>query len=82
MSGFTLQLAQRGQITLPKSLRDEYNLQTGDTLTLIDLGGTFVLSPKPSRVDAIADRLADELNSRGESLASMLQALEEIRTHG
>ncbi len=82
MSGFTLQVAQRGQITLPKSLRDAYNLQAGDTLTLIDLGGTFILSPKPSRVDAIADRLADELNSRGESLASMLQALEEIRAHG
>lgn len=75
----TLQLAQRGLITLPKSLRDEYGLSPGDTLTLIDLGGVFVLSPYPSQVDQIAARISERLSARGESLESMLTALREVR---
>jgi AbrB family looped-hinge helix DNA binding protein len=55
-----LQMAQRGVITIPKSLRESYGLQPGDTFTLIDLGGVFVLSPRRSEIDAIADRIAEQ----------------------
>ncbi|MBN1486599.1 MAG: AbrB/MazE/SpoVT family DNA-binding domain-containing protein [Anaerolineae bacterium] len=37
MSSINLQLAKRGIITIPKSLRESYGMQPGDTLTLIDL---------------------------------------------
>ena len=75
----TVQIAQRGLITLPKALREAYRLKTGDALTLLDLGGVFVLSPRPSQVDALADQIAQTLAARGESLESMLQALREAR---
>ena len=75
----TLQLAQRGLITLPKPLRDEYGLNTGDTLTLIDIGGVFVLSPYPSQIDQITARISEQLSERGETLESMLAALREVR---
>lgn len=75
----TLQLAQRGLITLPKSLRDEYGLNPGDSLTLIDIGGVFVLSPFPSQIDQIAARISEQLKDRGETLESMLAALREVR---
>ncbi|GAB4432194.1 MAG: hypothetical protein Fur0044_29730 [Anaerolineae bacterium] len=75
----TLQLAQRGVLTLPKTLRESYNLQPGDSLTLLDLGGVFVLSPRHSEIDALADRLTQTLTQQGESLESMLQALREER---
>jgi len=75
----TLQLAQRGLITLPKPLRDEYGLNPGDTLTLIDLGGVFVLSPYPSQIDQITARISEQLSERGETLESMLAALREVR---
>ena len=79
MSSVTLHMAQRGLITIPKALREAYGLQPGDALTLLDLGGVFVLAPKPSQVDALADRIAAELQDKGESLESMLQALREER---
>jgi AbrB family looped-hinge helix DNA binding protein len=79
MTAVTLQVAQRGLITIPKRLREAYNIQPGDQLTLLDLGGVFVLSPRPSQVDALADRLAAELRDKGETLESMLQALREER---
>lgn len=75
----SLQIALRGVITLPKALREMYHLQTGDTLTLIDLGGVFVLSPRRSEVDRLADQIASELHQQGETLESMLQALRESR---
>jgi bifunctional DNA-binding transcriptional regulator/antitoxin component of YhaV-PrlF toxin-antitoxin module len=75
----TIQLAQRGLVTLPKPLRDQYNLHPGDALTLLDLGGVFVLSPQRSEVDELANQLAGELAERGETLESMLVALRETR---
>lgn len=75
----SLQLAQRGLLTLPKVLRDTYNLKTGDTFTLIDLGGVFVLSPRQTEVDRYADKIASELSERGETLETMLSALREAR---
>ena len=79
MSSMTIHVAQRGLITIPKSLRQAYGIQPGDALTLLDLGGVFVLSRKPSQVDELADRIAADLQGKGESLESMLQALREER---
>lgn len=75
----TVKMAQRGVVTLPKVLRENYNLRPGDTFTLLDLGGVFVLSPRRSEIDALADRLTDALTERGETLESMLQAMREER---
>jgi bifunctional DNA-binding transcriptional regulator/antitoxin component of YhaV-PrlF toxin-antitoxin module len=66
-------------VTLPKSLRDAYGLEAGDLLTLLDLGGVFVLSPRQSEIDALADRITKSLEAKGETLESMLQVLREER---
>jgi AbrB family looped-hinge helix DNA binding protein len=77
---FQVQVVRRGIITLPKELREHNNIEEGDTLTLIDLGdGVVVMSPKRSRVDEIADKLAKEWQDSGESLESMLSTLREVR---
>ena len=79
MTSVQLQMAQRGVITIPKSLRESYGMQPGDTFTLIDLGGVFVLSPRRSEIDTIADKTADRWAEDGETLETMLQALREER---
>lgn len=75
----TMQVAKRGVITLPQSLRDRYRIREGDRLTLLDLGGTFVLTREQSQIDALADRIGEILQGQGESLESMLQTLREER---
>jgi len=75
----TLQMAERGIITIPKSLREAYGMQPGDTFTLLDLGGVFVLSPRRSEIDAIADRIAAKWAEDGQTLETMLRALREER---
>jgi bifunctional DNA-binding transcriptional regulator/antitoxin component of YhaV-PrlF toxin-antitoxin module len=75
----TVQLAQRGVLTLPKSLRENYHLRPGDSFTLLDLGGVFVLSPRHTEIDSLAERLTHSLAEHGETLETMLQALREER---
>ena len=75
----TVQMTKRGVVVLPKTLRETYNLQPGDSLTLIDLGGVFVISPQRSNVDALADRITQSLTDSGETLESMLLTLREER---
>ena len=75
----TLQMTKRGAITIPKPLRDSYGMHPGDTFTLLDLGGVFVLNPRRSEIDAIADKIAVQWAEDGETLETMLKALREER---
>ena len=75
----TVQMTQRGVFVLPKALRETYNLQPGDSFSLLDLGGVFVISPRLSEIDALADRISQDLQDQGETLEGMLQLLREER---
>ena len=75
----TLRIAQRGVLTLPKSLREAHNLKPGDTLTLLDLGDLLVLSLRPSEVGRLADRVRESLTEKGESLETVLKSLRQVR---
>jgi len=79
MARVTVQMAQRGVITIPKALRESYGMQPGDTFTLIDLGGALVLSPRRSEIDPIAEKTAAQWAADGETLETMLQALRQER---
>jgi len=76
----TIQIRSKGTITLPTEFRKKYGLEEGEVLNIVELGdGAFLLSPRRSRVDELADKMRVDLESRGESLESMLTALREVR---
>lgn len=67
---FEVKVVKRGVITLPKELRDRNHIEEGDLFSLIELGdGVFVMSPRRSRVDEIADKLAAEWKNSDEALS-------------
>lgn len=75
----TIQISN-GTFTLPAEFLDKYRLEEGETFSIVDLGnGSFLLSPRRSRVDELADKLAAEWAARGETLESMLKTLREVR---
>ena len=78
-NALNVQIGQRGVITLPKKLRERYNLQPGDEVTILDLDGVFILSRRRSEIDALADQITQALTEEGETLESMLTALREER---
>lgn len=83
-STYIVQVARRGTITLPRKLREQSHIETGDMLTLSDLGnGVVVMSSQRTRVDVIANKLAKEWQDSGETLESMLGTLRRVRAeHG
>jgi AbrB family looped-hinge helix DNA binding protein len=76
----TVQIAERGQITLPKALRDQYAIKPGDVFSVIDLGdGRLLLVPGPLSADRLADQIREQLESQGETLESMLKLARTVR---
>ena len=64
----TIQIRQRGTLTIPQDLRDKYGLAEGDPLTVVDLDGAILLTPKVLLVPRLAEELTRLRRSRGLSL--------------
>ncbi|MBE2225273.1 MAG: AbrB/MazE/SpoVT family DNA-binding domain-containing protein [Anaerolineae bacterium] len=76
---FTVQIRSRGQMTIPRKLRDALSLEDGDTLTLFQIGDAVVLASQPPRTYELADKIADLMESEGITLADLLADLPKIR---
>lgn len=70
---------QRGQLTIPRNLRESLSIEDGDTLELVPVGDTLVIAPRPLQAPALADRLAGLMEEAGLSLADLLDELPRIR---
>jgi bifunctional DNA-binding transcriptional regulator/antitoxin component of YhaV-PrlF toxin-antitoxin module len=80
MSTTTIQIRKKGSLTLPMELRNKYQLTEGDVFTLIELGdGTFLLTPRISQVNRLADRVSELLTEENIALEDLLTALDEER---
>lgn len=75
----TLQVRERGVLTLPAELRQKYGIQTGDTYRLVDLDGMFVLTPMVPMVPELAREIERLMIDAGMSPAELLQSLREQR---
>lgn len=72
----TVQVRERGVVTLPAELREKYEIDSGKVFRLIDLDGIFVFVP----MLPIVPELAREIEQiRLEAGLSMDQLLEELR---
>jgi bifunctional DNA-binding transcriptional regulator/antitoxin component of YhaV-PrlF toxin-antitoxin module len=77
----TVQVRQRGVVTLPADLRAKYGIKTGDTFRLIDIDGVFVLTPMVPMVPELAREIERLRLEAGLSVEAMLDALREQREH-
>ena len=75
----TIQVRQRGTITLPATLRAKYNIQDGDTFRIIDLDGIFVLTPMVPMVPELAREIERARLEAGLSIEELLSTLREQR---
>lgn len=75
----TLQIRQRGTLTLPAELREKYNIREGDTFRLVDLDGVFVLTALVPLVPELAREIEQARLESGLSIEELLQNLREQR---
>jgi len=78
-TSMTLQMRQRGSLTLPKKLRTRYRLREGEVFTLVDLGGVFVLSPKVSLVARMAAEIEQMRDESDLTVGDLLEGVDETR---
>ncbi len=76
----TVQVRQRGNVTLPIDIRKRYKVQDGDTYRLIDLDGLLVLSPMAPMLPELAREIERARLEAGLSMDEMLKGLREQRT--
>jgi len=75
----TLQVRQRGTLTLPSDLRSKYSIKAGDTLHIVDLEGAFLLTPMVPMVPELAKEIELIRERTGLSTEDLLEALREER---
>lgn len=75
----TIQVRQRGTVTLPSDLRNKYGIREGDTFRVIDLDGIFVLTPMTPMVPELAREIEKARLEAGLSIEDLLRALREKR---
>ena len=77
--GTTIQVRQRGTLTLPAELRSKYNIETGATFYLVDLDGVLVLSPMTPMLSELAREIERLRLEAGVSVEEFLLELREQR---
>lgn len=75
----TVTLRRRGILTLPADLRKRYRLEEGEPLTLLDLGGVFVIAPKVSVVPKLVGELERLREEAGIRVEDLLEGLDKQR---
>ncbi|MGD2049647.1 MAG: AbrB/MazE/SpoVT family DNA-binding domain-containing protein [Chloroflexota bacterium] len=75
ISSNPVRLRERGQLTIPQSVRDRSGLTDGDILTLFQLGDLIVLSPREPQVPILADKIVKMMEKEGVSLVDLLSGL-------
>ena len=75
----TLQVRQRGTVTLPATLREKYGIKPGDTFSLVDLDGIFVLTPMVPLVPELAREIERLRQASGLTVEELVAGLREQR---
>jgi len=75
----TVQIRERGTLTLPVELRQRYGIRPGDTFRVVDLDGIFVLTPMVPLVPELAREIEHLRVEAGLSTDELLAALREER---
>ena len=78
-AAYTVRLRERGQITLPQSVRNNLAVDTGDTLNLVQIDDILLLSPRQTMIPKLSQEFTELMQEEGISLAELLQGLEEER---
>lgn len=75
----TIRLRERGQITIPRDVRDQLMIAGGEALTLLQIGDLILLTPRQPQVSRLSEQFTAEMDKAGVSLADLLAGLDEER---
>ena len=75
LPGTDIELRERGQLTLPKQLRDELHLETGDALRAVRIANGTVLTPRRIDLDSLRKQMRKLMKQHGVTADEILRDL-------
>lgn len=71
----SLEVRDRGQVTLPKALRVALQLETGDAVRAVQIGDSIVLTPQRMELDALRKEVRRMMKKHNVSADDLLRDL-------
>jgi len=83
MNAFVSTITQKGQVTIPKDMRDHWQLVTGDKIEFIyNKQGEIIIKPMTRKVADVAGLLSQYKKAKPASIEEMDQAIvQHIQDH-
>ncbi len=78
-TAYKTEIRQRGQVTIPKSVRDASGLDEGCSVTLIPLGESILITPQKLGLDEARRRIQQAIRATGMSPDEVLAGLASER---
>lgn len=76
---YSIRLRERGQLTLPQTVRKSLDLSAGVVLTLVQIDNILLLSRRESEIPELSQQFSVLMQESGVSLAELLEGLDEER---
>lgn len=73
------EIRERGQLTIPKKIREMSHLEEGQKVSIIPLGDAIIISPKKLELDEARNQIKKIVKATGLSVEDVLSGLKEER---
>jgi AbrB family looped-hinge helix DNA binding protein len=74
------EIKSRGQLTIPKKIREMCDLEEGQAVSIIPIGKAFIITPQSLALDEVRKKITKMLKNSGVSLEDLLTGLKEERS--
>jgi AbrB family looped-hinge helix DNA binding protein len=75
----TTKIGEKGQLTVPKSFREDLGLGAGSPFAVLRLGDGLVLLPEEQRFERLCEEISSVLTGAGLTTEAVLATLPEAR---
>jgi bifunctional DNA-binding transcriptional regulator/antitoxin component of YhaV-PrlF toxin-antitoxin module len=76
---YAAEVKSRGQLTIPKKIREAGYMEEGQNVTIIPIGDSLLVTPKTLKLEDARRELRRMLRSSGLSLKDLLAGLDDAR---
>lgn len=73
------EIKSRGQLTIPKKIREASHLEEGQVVSIIPVGDSLIITPKRLELDEARRQIKKLLEASGLSLEDLIAGLKEER---
>jgi len=75
----TAEIKARGQLTIPKKIREMSNMEEGSVVSIVPVGDSLVITPKRIELDEARRQLRKLLKASGLTIGVLVEGLKEER---